>query len=138
MPDHANVRTRPVCGVRTLMATLALGASLAGCSSPKPAAPAAKRYPLAGQVISIDKNQNQVTVDAGDIPGFMSAMAMPYSVKDPKSLDSLTPGDKVTADVVVNGNDINLENLIVVKKTDEPKAAAPSDSHSAPAKPAKH
>lgn len=121
-----------------LIATLLLGASLAGCSSPKPAAPAAKRYPLAGQVISIDKAQNQVTVDAGDIPGFMPAMAMPYSVKDPKSLDALAPGDTVTADVVVTGNEINLENLAVAKKADQTKPAQPSESHPAPAKPAKH
>ena len=131
----ANLRTLPVGGIEPLVVALLAVVSLIGCSSPKPATPAttaAKRYPLSGTVVAIDKGQNQVTVDAGDIPGFMSAMTMPYSVKDPQSLDSLTPGDQVTADVLVNGNDVNLDNLVVVKKAEQPPASSPAPSESQP------
>jgi len=117
-----------------LVVAIVLGAALAGCSSPKPAAQGPRRYPLQGRVVAIDKTANQVTVDAGDIPGFMSAMTMPYAVKDPQSLDSLAPGDQVTADVVVNDTDVKLENVVVVKKAAESKAASPNDSHPTPAK----
>ena len=42
-----------------------------------PATAAEKRYHLAGKVVSIDKEQRHLIVDAGDIPGFMAAMTMP-------------------------------------------------------------
>jgi protein SCO1/2 len=134
MPDQTENIVLRICGLRALVAVMVLGAALAGCSSPKPAEQGPRRYPLQGRVVAIDKPANQVTVDAGDIPGFMSAMEMPYAVKDPQALDSLTAGDQVTADVVVNDKDVKLENVVVVKKAGESKAAAPNDSHPTPAK----
>jgi len=134
MPHQTKLRVVSNSGLGTLMAVMVLGAALAGCSSPKPAAQGPRRYPLQGRVVAIDKPANQVTVDAGDIPGFMSAMEMPYAVKDSQSLDSLAPGDQVTADVVVNDKDVKLENVVVVKKAPESKTAAPNDSHPTPAK----
>jgi len=50
-------------------------------------------------------------VDHGEITGFMMAMTMGYSVKNPGVLDSLSPEDRITADVVVNGDDVWLENI---------------------------
>jgi hypothetical protein len=52
------------------------------------------------------------------------AMTMGYSVKNPTLLDSLSPEDQITADVVVNGDDVWLENIVVVKKADQAKAPA--------------
>jgi protein SCO1/2 len=134
MPHQTKLQVLSISGLGSLVAVMVLGAALAGCSSPKPAAQGPRRYALQGRVLAIDKPANQVTVDAGDIPGFMSAMAMPYAVKDPKSLDSLAPGDQVTADVVVNDADVKLENVVVVKKATPAKAESPNDSHPAPAK----
>jgi protein SCO1 len=134
MPHQTKLRVLSNSGLGTLVAVMVLGAALAGCSSPKPAAQGPRRYPLQGSVVAIDKPTNQVTVDAGDIPGFMSAMTMPYAVKDPQSLDSLAPGDQITADVVVNDTDVKLENLVVVKKTAPAKAESPKDSQTTPAK----
>jgi protein SCO1/2 len=115
---------------------------LAGCGSSKPAAEQAqppadapKRYQLAGRVVAVQPSSNEVVVDHGDIPGFMMAMTMPYPVKDPNQLKPLSPEDQIKADVVVNGNDVYLENIVVTKKADQAKAptasgapAAPSDS----------
>ena len=81
--------------------------------------------------------KQQVTVDAGDIPGFMAAMTMGYSVKNPNLLTPLSPEDKIKADVVVNGNDVYLENIVVVKKADQAKPPAASDAHPASPQPAK-
>ncbi len=134
MPDQTKLRVITISGLGTLAAVMVLAAALAGCSSPKPAAQGPRRYPLQGRVVAIDKPTNQVTVDAGDIPGFMSAMTMPYALKDPQSLDSLAPGDQVTADVVVNDRDVKLENLVVVNKAAPAKAESPNDSHPTPAK----
>jgi len=85
----------------------------------------------------VETAKQQVTVDAGDIPGFMAAMTMGYSVKNPNLLTPLSPEDKIKADVVVNGNDVYLENIVVVKKADQAKPPAASDAHSASPQPAK-
>lgn len=113
----------------TLAVALVLATGLLDCSSPKPAEqPAAaqgpQRYKLDGRVVSIDSAKQQVTVDAGDIPGFMSAMTMGYAVKNPSLLGPLSAEDHITADVVVNGSDVYLENIVVVKKADNAKPAA--------------
>jgi protein SCO1 len=62
----------------------------------------------------------------------MGAMTMPYPVVDAQTLEKLSPGDQITADVVVSPSEIHLENVIVVKKSDgkmSPKGAQlqPSD-----------
>jgi protein SCO1 len=103
-----------------LAAILAGALWVAGCSSPKPAQPEQSsgphKFSMHGRVVAIDKDKKQVTVDHDEIPGFMMAMTMGYSVKAPTMLDSLTPDDVITADVMVNGDDVWLENIVVVKK----------------------
>lgn len=73
-----------------------------------------QRYDLKGKVVSVDKSGKMLTVDHGDIPGFMGAMTMPYPVKDPHLLDNLSPGDQITAKVVSAGGDVWLENIVTV------------------------
>jgi Cu/Ag efflux protein CusF len=99
------------------------------CSSPAPSKSAEpdqgpKHYALTGRVVSIEKDKKQVTVDAGDIPGFMAAMTMGYDVKDPATLDSLTPEDQIKADLIVNQSDVHLENVVVTKKAEPGKTKA--------------
>ena len=114
------------------LCAVVLSAGLLGCGTPKPAqqqpAEGPKRYHLSGRVVSVETPKQQVTIDAADIPGFMMAMTMGYSVKDPNQLTPLSPEDQVTADVVVNGNDVYLENIVVVKKADKAKAPAAGSS----------
>ena len=96
-----------------------------------------KRYHLSGRIVSVESAKQQVTIDAADIPGFMMAMTMGYAVKNLDQLTPLSPEDQITADVVVNGSDVYLENIVVVKKADKAKAPAANDSHAAPSQPAK-
>jgi len=63
-----------------------------------------KRYPLQGEVIAKNPATSEITVNHGDIPGFMAAMVMPYRVKDPAVIQELQPGDKIAAEVVVGGD----------------------------------
>jgi Cu/Ag efflux protein CusF len=121
-------------------AGILFSAGLAGCSSPKPAEqPAAgpQRYHMAGRIVSVEAAKKQLVIDAGDIPGFMAAMTMGYSVKNPDQLTPLSAEDQISADVVVNGNDVYLENIVVVKKADQAKKPAASDAHPASPQPAK-
>ena len=122
-----------------VLAGISLSAGLIGCGSSKPAeqAPPPSRYSLTGRVVSIDKAKQEVTVDAGDIPGFMMAMTMGYDVKNPSLLEPLSPEDQITADVVVNGNDVWLENIVVVKKPDQAKTPASNGAQPASPPPAK-
>ena len=119
---------------------ISLSPGLTGCSSPKPAEPAPppSKYSMTGRVVSIDKPKQQVTVDAADIPGFMMAMTMPYSVKNANLLETVSPEDQITADVMVNGNDVWLENIVVVKKPDQAKTPPSKEAHPATPPPAKH
>jgi protein SCO1 len=125
-----------------LLAGISLSSGLMGCGSPKPAqqenAPSPSRYSLSGRVVSVDKAKQEVTIDAGDIPGFMSAMTMPYAVKNPNLLEPLSPEDQITADVLVNGRDVWLENIVVVKKPDQAKEPASSGAQPASPSPAEH
>ena len=81
--------------------------------------------------------KQQVVVDAEDIPGFMMAMTMGYAVKNPSLLTALSREDKIKADVVVNGNDVYLENIVVVKKADQAKPSTASDAPASSPQPAK-
>src|SRR5258708_4851253 len=101
-----------------VLAEPSLSSGLIASSAPKPAEPPPpqSKYSMSGRVVSVDKPKQQVTVDAADIPGFMMAMTMPYSVKNPSLLETVSPEDQITADVMVNGNDVWLENVVVVKK----------------------
>lgn len=98
------------------IAALALGVSGCKKAAEPPAQPQAKRYHLVGKVISINQQQASIMVDGQEIVGFMSAMAMPYSVRDTKLLAPLAPGDEITADVVVDDSGAYLENIVVTKK----------------------
>ena len=140
MRDLKPFRGRRFFLIVIIAAGIPFSAGLAGCGSPKPAQqPAAgpKRYQLAGRVVSVETAKQQVVVDAGDIPGFMAAMTMGYSVKDPNLLTPLSAEDQIKADVVVNGNDVYLENIVVVKKAGNAKPPATSGTSPASPEPAK-
>jgi Cu/Ag efflux protein CusF len=129
-----------------LAAGVAVTSGLVGCGAskqteqPQQSQPAQqqsgpKRYQLEGRVVALDPANNQVVVDHKDIPGFMMGMTMPYPVKDPNQLKPLAPQDQIKADVVVNGNDVYLDNIVVTKKSDQ-AAKAPAASNPAAPPPA--
>jgi protein SCO1/2 len=72
-----------------------------------------KHYDLKGQVLDKKPATNEITVNHEDIPGFMSAMTMSYSVKDKNGFQQVEPGDVIAADVITakNGNEYWLENI---------------------------
>lgn len=81
-----------------------------------------KRYHLVGQVVSTDKQSKMVTVNSEAIPGFMEAMTMPYAVKPESELDHLSPGDRITGDVVVGDSGMWLEKIVVTSHGAKPAA----------------
>jgi len=98
--------------ILTIVALICAG-SAAGCQS----APE-KHYPIQGEVISVDAGKHLITVKHGDIPGLMPAMTMTYQVAEPKQIQTLQPGDKITADLVVSETKGRLEKVVMVSKGD--------------------
>ena len=84
----------------------------------------AKRYQLQGIVVSLDRVKAEIVVNHQEIPGYMAAMTMPYAVRDDRALASLSPGDEITADVVVEQSNVWLEKVAVVKKADSSPGAS--------------
>ncbi|MGH9500126.1 MAG: SCO family protein [Terriglobales bacterium] len=103
----------------SVVAVLAL--SLTACG---PSSRTAKRYQLTGKVVTIDRPDLSVVINADAVPGFMAAMAMPYKVKTPDQLTSLTPGDSVAATIVVQNNDYWLESIRVTQHSTAPPGPA--------------
>src|SRR5260370_41210367 len=134
MRDRTKLNARATFLKAAIVAGISLSVWLAGCGSPKPAQQPPRRYSLNGRVVSVEKPKQQVVVDPGEITGFMMAITMGYSVKNPSLLDSLSPEDQITADAVVNGDDMSLENIVAVKKPDQATAPTPTEAH--PASPA--
>jgi len=100
-------------------------AVLAGCK-----AEPERTYPLRGQILAIGgpprpDGRREITVKHEDIPNFMPAMTMGYSVKEPPSIDGLQPGDLVTATLVFDQRhgDMYLGNLKRTGHADLPAGA---------------
>lgn len=94
-------------------------------------AESARTYPVRGQVTAVNIAPNrpdgrrELTVKHDDIAGFMPAMTMGYSVKDPALLDGISPGDLFTATLVLDGSDLYLTNLKKTGRADLPADARP-------------
>jgi protein SCO1/2 len=77
---------------RTIIAVAAIGLA-AACGGNS----ANRTYQLTGQILVVKPETNEVLVKHDDIKGFMPAMTMPYTVKDPALLKDRAPGDLITA-----------------------------------------
>lgn len=83
-----------------------------------------KHYAIHGEVISVDAPGSMMEVKHGDIPGLMPGMTMSYMVAEPKQIEKLQPGDKITADLVVSENKGRLEKIVLVEKAPPATPAA--------------
>jgi len=90
------------------------GAGFIACHSQKSGTN--PRYHLTGKISDVDRSGKYVLVEQDDIPGFMPAMMMSYAVRDSHTLDKLSAGDQISADVVVENDGARLENIAIVKK----------------------
>ena len=74
-----------------------------------------KRYPIKGKIIEVNKTDATVTIEHGDIPGYMSAMTMEFKLKKRADLETLKPGDQITGNVVVDDTSSWVEILTSVE-----------------------
>ncbi|MGO9403070.1 MAG: SCO family protein [Terriglobales bacterium] len=87
-----------------------------------------KKFPLQGEVVAKNPATSEITVNHGDIPGFMPAMAMPYRVKDPAVVQEVQPGDKIAAEAFVSkdGNDYWLEDVRITDESGRSQVKQPA------------
>ncbi|WP_435015902.1 copper-binding protein [Tundrisphaera sp. TA3] len=116
---------------RRLIVAIALGLAAApGCEKPTPraetpASPGAKTYQLTGVVRKVDQASGEVVIAHDEIPGFMPAMTMPFTLGDKSLLDDVRPGDEVEAPLNVvfdesgKARDYKLGGLTVSKPAPE-------------------
>jgi protein SCO1 len=89
--------------------------------APKPAATASTtKYKLKGVVRSVNAEKGLVTIRHDEIPGFMSAMTMPFAIKDQQLLEDVRVGDEVEGDLEVRREagevkDYELKGLVVAR-----------------------
>jgi protein SCO1/2 len=111
---------------RLLALALLLAVAAAGCRREAPAA--GLRHVVKGKAVSVDVPKRSITIAHEDIPGFMPAMTMEFVVleKDAPLLAQVSPGDEVTATLVVPDTRYWLEDLVVVKKGTPELSAKPA------------
>jgi Cu/Ag efflux protein CusF len=110
-----------------IVLTLCALLTVATCNRAKPlASPATtqsglQRYALKGKVVTVDKNAGTADIDNQTIPDFMDEMVMPYTFKPATQIGGLTPGDSITADMVVaEPGKYWLENVRVTAHSAQP------------------
>ena len=70
-----------------------------------------KEHTLRGKVEAVNATGGTLTVNHGNVPGWMAAMAMAYSVDKPAVLKSIKVGDQIRA--TVYDGDMKLYNVKV-------------------------
>ena len=98
---------------------------LTGCKTKPPES----HYPIQAEIIALDLPRKLLIVQHGDIPGFMPAMTMGYSIAVPKEVETLGAGDKISADLVVSEGKARLEKIVLLERAKPaPMAASPPKS----------
>ncbi len=73
----------------------------------------AQRYSATGLVLRVDRPAHTMVVSCDPIPGYMDAMAMPFSVRDSTALENLAPGTMIEFTLVVDRKSSHVENVKV-------------------------
>jgi protein SCO1 len=103
---------------------LACGRSSAPRASDFQASPDARRFGIAGKVVSVEAAKGQVTLAHERIPDFMEPMTMPFTVREKWAFDVMSAGDIVRGTLVVDGSRSWIEGVSVAEATAPPTAAA--------------
>jgi protein SCO1/2 len=88
---------------------------LAGCKPEAPAtntaAPAVRTYAARGIVRQIATDRQTATIQHEAIPGFMSAMTMDFTLKNPDELRNIAPGDRINFTLLVTETNSWIESV---------------------------
>jgi protein SCO1/2 len=91
----------------------------AGCAKAKPAAgavppvvtaPTEQRYPLTGEIIEVQRENQILVVTHDEIKGYMPGMTMEFKAAR-GDLENAQPGQHIRAELVVRGSEFSLEKI---------------------------
>lgn len=88
----------------------------------------AKRFPLKGKVVAVDRNAKKATIDHEAVEGYMGGMTMEFPVHADWVWDDLKPGSEIRAELVIDSGASEpfwLENIGILAALD-PNAPAPA------------
>ena len=72
---------------------------------------AAQKYDVRGLVLKVDSPRKTMLVSCESIPGYMEAMTMPFTVREPRMLEGLQPGTAVEFTLVVEEDSSYADNV---------------------------
>ena len=74
-----------------------------------------KRYDIEGEVLSVDRANKKASIKHEEIPGFMSAMTMDFTIKEDWVWDDLKVGSHIKANLVVDNINAKswLEKIVI-------------------------
>jgi protein SCO1/2 len=127
---HKTIRKNRRNVLRVLIAIVC--AFLIGCSA-APDESRAQRFELRGKIVSFNKAQQQVVIQHEEIPGFMEAMTMPFTLREDSAFDVMREGDAIQATLVVDDERTRLENPAITQAI--PGGAAKAKPATGPSEP---
>lgn len=101
-----------------------------GNNANAPSSSSAKRYPLKGKVVSVDRAAKKATIDHEAVDGYMNAMTMDFPIRADWVWDDLTPGSEIRAELVVDNTADEpywLENIGIVAVLKPGQEPPPTD-----------
>ncbi len=75
---------------------------------------AARVFPAQGVVLSINREERQIVIRHGAISNYMTAMTMPFHVKDPRDLTGLQTGDEVSFRLHVTDTESWVDQIVKI------------------------
>jgi protein SCO1 len=78
--------------------------------TPPAAGPGEQRYPLTGEIVSVNPAEQVLRVHHDEIKGYMPGMTMEFKVA-PGDLKNAQPGQRIRAELVVRGSDFSLDKI---------------------------
>lgn len=98
--------------------------SAAGCQTQAGKDPgSARTYHIKGLVMALQPARKRIVIAHEEIPQYMKAMTMPFSVPDTTRMQGIEVGDSVRGILVVEKSGAWLDSLIIIAKV------PPSETH---------
>ncbi|MEN9732770.1 MAG: hypothetical protein RLZ45_765 [Verrucomicrobiota bacterium] len=97
---------------------VALGCNPKPTATPPPSESTITNYLVRGVVKSLKRPEREAVIRHEEIPGYMPAMTMPFTVREARELDGVDPGDSVEFRLRVTETDGWIDQVQVVTKAD--------------------
>ena len=103
--------------IRLLFLFLVGSTLIASCKSDAEMPPpeASEIYETVGVVKTITGTKNYVLIDHEEIPGYMSAMAMFFTVEDTTVVSGISVSDSVSFSFILDGSNMVVQEMTVIQ-----------------------